>query len=113
MPVNEQEDTPMTRRGLYVPRNQRTQAGSLPYYLGATLIALFEKHCLRIAGLKELPHGWQFRTSEGPIINVFASGNVLLQGRRQELALEFVQDLRAEIAEIRHRLAIGRLGRRS
>lgn len=103
----------MTRRRGYVPRNQRVQQDALSIdSLEGTLIALFEKHRLCLAGLKELPHGRQFRTSEGPIINVFTTGTVFLQGRQPELALEFVKDLRAEIAEINQRrwVATGRLG---
>jgi hypothetical protein len=72
--------------------------------------ALLAKHRLRVAEEKHLGNGLQLRTCEGPIINIFSTGTVQLQGRRPELAREFVDDLRAAIAEFRHRRWIARRG---
>ena len=111
----------MKSAGRYLARNPRVKDGNVPMEswwdspeLEAVLIALLEKHHLRVEGARGLAHGWQIRTSEGPVINIFTTGAVQLQGRRPELAREFVGDLKAEIVEIRHRrwLATGRLGQR-
>jgi hypothetical protein len=68
------------------------------------LPTLLEKHRLRIAKEIRLEHGFQLRTCEGPIINIFSTGTVQQpQGRNTHLAREFVEELRAEIAELRHR----------
>jgi hypothetical protein len=67
------------------------------------LEALFAKHGMHVAEANELEHGWQYRTYEGPIINIFNTGTVQPQGRRPGLAREFVKELRSEIAELRHR----------
>lgn len=66
------------------------------------LEALLAKHRLRVAEARELQNCWQILTSEGPIINIFSTGSVQLQGQRTHLAREFVEDLRAEIDELRH-----------
>ena len=68
------------------------------------LRSLLEKHRLRVAKEIRLQHGFQLRTCEGPIINIFFTGTVQQpQGRNTHLAREFVEELRAEIAELRHR----------
>jgi hypothetical protein len=76
------------------------------------LKALFAKHGMHVAEAKQLEHGWQYRTHEGPIINIFNTGTLQPQGRRPGLAREFVKELRSEIAELRHRqwLSTGRQG---
>ena len=82
--------------------------------LRPVLQALFAKHGLHVAEAKQLKHGWQYRTYEGPVINIFNTGTVQLQGRCPELAGEFVKDLRSKIAEILHRrwLSKGHQGKR-
>ena len=68
------------------------------------LQSLLVKHSLRVAEERRLAHGTQIRTCEGPIINIFHTGKVQQpQGRNPHLASEFVEELRAEIAELRHR----------
>jgi len=67
------------------------------------LEALFAKYNMHVAEAKRLEHCWQYRTCEGPIINIFDTGTVHPQGRRLELASELVKELRSEIAELRHR----------
>jgi hypothetical protein len=69
---------------------------------------LLVKHSLHVAEIRDLnhgdcKHGWQLRTHEGPIINVFFSGTVQkTQGHRPHLANNFVEELRAVIDELRH-----------
>jgi hypothetical protein len=69
---------------------------------------LLVKHSLHVAEVRDLKHGdckygWQLRTHEGPIINVFHSGTVQRpQGQRPSLATKFVEELRAVIDEFRH-----------
>jgi hypothetical protein len=69
---------------------------------------LLVKHSLHVAEVPDLKHGgrkygWQLRTHEGPIINVFYSGTVQRpQGRRPHLASKFVEELRVVIDELRH-----------
>jgi hypothetical protein len=67
------------------------------------LQTLLAKYRLRVAEEKEIAHGLQLRTCEGPIVNIFSTGTAQLQGQRTHLAREFVGELRAEIAELRHR----------
>jgi hypothetical protein len=67
---------------------------------------------MHVAEAKQLAHGWQYRTYEGPIINIFNTGTVQPQGRRPGLAREFVKELRSEIAELRHRQWLDHQGER-
>jgi hypothetical protein len=75
--------------------------------IGAILKELLVKHSLHVAKVGDLKHGdrkygWQLRTHEGPIINVFHSGTVQRpQGERPHLANKFVEELRAVIDEFR------------
>ena len=64
------------------------------------LQALLAKHRLRVAEVRKLTHAYQLRTIEGPIINIFATGTVQLQGQRTHLAREFAEELRTEIAKL-------------
>ncbi len=66
------------------------------------LETLLAKHRLRVVEVRQLQHALQLRLSKGPIINIFSTGTVQLQGRRPELVREFVEELRAGIAELRH-----------
>jgi hypothetical protein len=63
---------------------------------------LLTKYALHVAEEKPLEHGVQLHTCEGPIINIFSTGTVQLQGRRTHLAREFVEELRDGIGELRH-----------
>jgi hypothetical protein len=64
---------------------------------------LLIKHSLQVAEVRDLEHGWQLRTRQGPIINIFCSGTVQRpQGQRPSLASKFVEELRAVIDDLRH-----------
>jgi hypothetical protein len=68
------------------------------------LEALLARYGLHVAEERPLEHGVQLRTCEGPIINIFSTGTVQQpQGQRTHLAREFCEELRAGIAELRHR----------
>jgi hypothetical protein len=67
------------------------------------LHALFAKHGLHVTKVKQLEHGWQYRTYEGPIVNVFNTGKIQLQGRKVHAANNLVEELEIEIAELLHR----------
>jgi len=98
-------------KGVRVPES-RGQAREASAKTGAsfrvppesTLIALCQKHGLHIYSIRELECAWQFRMTEGPIINIFCTVLVQLRGRNKDLAYGFVEDLQAEIIEIRHRM---------
>jgi hypothetical protein len=75
--------------------------GDDPLDLRPRLQALLAKYCLHVAETRRLAHGWQVRTSEGPVINIFLTVTVQLQGQRTHLARELVGELRAEIAKLR------------
>ncbi len=66
------------------------------------LETLLAKYGLRVAEARQLQHALQLRLSEGSIINIFSTGSVQLQGKRTHLAREFVEELRAGVAELRH-----------
>lgn len=66
------------------------------------LQTLLARHYLHVTEVRELGNGWQIRTTEGPIINIFVSGTVQLQGRNTDIARKLVEDLRSAIAELKH-----------
>jgi hypothetical protein len=72
------------------------------------LQTLLARHRLLVSEVSELEHGWQIRTTDGPIVNIFITGSVQIQGRNTDLARQFVEDLESAIVDLRHsrRLAI-------
>jgi predicted nucleotide-binding protein len=64
---------------------------------------LFAKHQLSIADYRELPDGYgiQFYTDEGPIVNIYRTDTVNVQGKNRSLADELAVDLRLLIKEAR------------
>jgi hypothetical protein len=70
--------------------------------IGPILRELLAKHSLHLAKIEDLDHGWQLRTQEGPIINIYHSGTVQKpQGQRPELASKLVEELQAVIDDLR------------
>ena len=55
--------------------------------------SLFAKHQLNIADYRELPDGLgiQFYTEEGPIVNIYRTDTVYVQGRNRDLADELLR----------------------
>ena len=64
-----------------------------------TLLAI---HHLHVSEVRKLEYGWQIRTTEGPIINIFITETVQSQGRNANIARGFVEDLTSAIAELKH-----------
>ncbi len=64
---------------------------------------LFCKHQLCIASYRELPTGFgmQFHTNEGPVVNIYYTGTVHVQGTNCELAAGLAAELRSLIKQER------------
>jgi hypothetical protein len=74
--------------------------------LRTILLALLEKHHLHLAVVDIVQGGLQISLAEGPKLTIYRTARVLLQGRRQELARAFRNELEAAIIEMMHRQSI-------
>jgi hypothetical protein len=75
------------------------------------LVALLTKHQLHIVKQKCVQGGLQIGIVEGPILTIYATGTVLLQGHHQERAQAFKAELEAAFIELRHQQFVAALQR--